>query len=238
MKTNYELFKFKEISENRIKSLAIILLLGLQQFSFAQGNMDVEPKGVYAEINTAKEQEMLIALSDEKRIPSTLDEVLTHPDEYTPTIICYASNILFNQGHKDSAAFWFYTGRLRARIDANLCLDKTAGSAVSELTHYFGPSINKYAYKDIDNLRKIHARTFDYLRTHDAKYDRRWIALHGMQAMKYSLEETEESPIIIEPEDKWPQIKEETIAKFEKDVEKGIKQYQELLKEKEKQEKN
>lgn len=237
MKTNYEPFKFTKNSRNKVKLLVIILLLGLQQFSFAQ-NMNVEPKGVYAEINTEKEQEMLKSLSDEEKMPSALNEVLTHPDEYTPTIICYASNILFNQGHKDSAAFWFYTGRLRARIDANLCLDKTAGGAVSELTHYFGPPINKYAYQDIDNLRKIHARVFNYLRAHEAQYDRRWIALHGMQAMKNSLEESEESPEIIEPKEKWPQIKEETIAKFEKDVEKGIKQYKELLKEKEKQERN
>lgn len=214
-----------------IKSLLNIALVGIVLFQstslllaqLGDSTILIQPTGVYAEIDMKKDLLILEQLSEKGTMLSSMDVVLKNPDEYSPTVLCVVSNILFAQGYKDSAAFWFYTGRMRARIDANLCTDNTARSAVSELTQYFGPAINQYMYSDLanlDNVRAVWAKTVAYLETHDELYDRRWIALHGMRAMMSGMEDEEglegenddyESEPIILPEEEWARVKKETI---------------------------
>lgn len=80
--------------------------------------------------------------NDEKLRQQTLDEVLRHPNDYNPVVLCVLSQVSFEQGKQDVAAFWFYTCQLRARIDSNLSTDNSTGNAVTVLTQTFGPKIN------------------------------------------------------------------------------------------------
>lgn len=219
-------------------SLLVLCALGVLSLHplriFSQGGdstIYVEPKGVYAEIDVSKDTKIMQLLENGGSTHAAVDSVLSRPDEYTPTLVCLISNILFAEGYKDSAAFWFYVGRTRARIDANLCTDNTAKSAVGELTQHFGPEINKHVYEDINQVRPIWEKVVQYIETHEEHYDRRWIALHGMRAMLSGLdedegEEEETEPIIL-PQEEWARIKKETLEKQMVDLESALKSLEE-----------
>jgi len=128
------------------------------------------------------------------------------------------SNELFRDNQKDQAAFWFYVAQLRARYDANLCLDKSARQAVSVLNNQFGPQINQYAFANLDSLQATVEKVISFVKDNQEAYDHRWINLHGMDA-------------IIEPKNKnlsapatqWDEIKSKTQEDYSQGFEEFLK---------------
>ena len=128
------------------------------------------------------------------------------------------SKVLFEQGYKDDAAMWFYIGQLRARIDANLCQDETARSAVAILNDKFGPTINEYALQDIKKLETTVNDAIEFVREYEATYDHRWINLHGM----WAINGIEEGKALSYPKDEWEAIKKKTIDDYYADFVKYV----------------
>jgi len=190
--------------------LTIFLTLGLFTLGFAQ-TKQVNPKGIYKEIDVERHNKIVEILNSDNATlkAESVDSVLSNPNYYNPPVIYALSNELFKRGRKREAAYWFYVGQLRARYDANLCLDKTAEQVTSILTDIYGPEINKFALENIDSLEITVNKVVAFVRANEENYDHRWINLHGMNAMQ-----NKKSKELSYPKNKWPEIKTKTIDEY------------------------
>jgi hypothetical protein len=191
------------------------MISGLCNLSVAQ-TIDIEPKGIYKEIDLDRHNNVIQILNgnDTKLKQQTIDSILKNNNLYNPPVLYVLSNELFKQDKKDDAMFWFYTAQLRARYDANLCMDNSAKRAVSVFNAEYGPEINTYAFKDIDKLEKTVLKVIDFVKTNEENYDHRWINLHGMDAVISSTEQNAEKKELSQPKEKWTEIKMKTLDDY------------------------
>lgn len=191
--------------------LFISMLIGCTSDSEAES---FQIRSVYMEIDMEAQYQIIEDLESENPAISgqAISEVLANPNAFTPPVLYALANTLFQNEEKDQAAFWFYVGQLRARVDANLCKDKSARQMVTQLNNMFGFDINQYTFQDIEKLKVTVDKVVDYVKTNPENYDHRWIALHGV----WLLDESKNDPII-EPEQNWSSIKTQTIDKWYND---------------------
>ena len=197
----------------------IILLIIIQLLSIttskAQENK-IEPKGIYKEIDVEKSNKIVEILKSEN-INSKIqivDSIIKKPNDYNPTVLYALSKELYDNNKKDEATYWYYLAQLRARYDANLCLDNSAKQAVSILNNEYGPNINKYAFQNIDFLEKTVKKVVDFAKNNDENYDHRWLNLHGMDAVLASMDEKAEKKELSKPKKEWKKIKQNTIEDY------------------------
>ena len=185
----------------------------------------VRPKGVYTEIDVTRDKEAIEALSGKNKNTrqQIIDDILKRPNLYNPPVIYALSRELYNQNKKDDAAYWFYLAQLRARYDANLCMDSSAKQAVSILNNEYGPKINKYAFKDISKLENTVSNVVNFVRNNEELYDHRWINLYGINAILSGLDDDNKKQELSQPNEKWAVIKEKTIDDYYADFLEYIK---------------
>lgn len=195
--------------------LLFTIALGITTLSHAQTTA-VKPKGIYKEIDVAKHNATVATLNgnDKKLKQQIIDSVLKNPNNYNPPVIYALSRELFSQGQKDEATFWFYVAQLRARYDANLCMDNSAKQAVSVLNGEYGPEINKYAFQDIDQLEKTVTKVVEFVRGNEENYDHRWINLYGMDAISAGMDKKAGKNELSKAKESWPEIKKKTIDDY------------------------
>jgi hypothetical protein len=193
----------------------IIFLLtfafGLATLSNAQKQTkEIKLKGAFKKIDVARHNEAIEILNgkDLKLKQQTVDSILKNPNYYNPPVIYALSRELFQQDKKDDATYWFYLAQLRARYDANLCMDNSAKQAVSILNGEYGPDINTFAFQDLDKLEKTVTKVVDFVSTNEENYDHRWINLHGLDAVLGGNNELSQA------KDKWSEIKTKTIDDY------------------------
>jgi len=207
----------------------LVLLINQNLFSQNQKNIEIAPKGLYAEIDVQRSNDLLkFLLQGEQEVKlKAAEEVLKNPNNYNPTVLFGLSQVLFNSDRKDEACFWFYVAQLRARYDANLCMDKTATSGLTVLNEKYGPEINQYAFKDINKLKETVAKVVSYVRANEENYDHRWMNLHGMDAIKASMEKGNSNKAnqkeLSQPKTNWKTIKEKTINDYFADFQEFLK---------------
>jgi len=172
--------------------------------------IEVEPKGEYSKITVEDQNSLLEDLNstNTEKQDQAAAKILENPNSFSPPVLYSLSNYLFGKEEKYKAAFWFYTGQLRARYDANRCADKTAGQAVSVLNENFGYQINEYGFADLTNLEKIIGEVVEFVKNNEELYDNQWINLHGMGAFL-----NEDKPLS-KPKSEWKTIKTQTINDY------------------------
>jgi hypothetical protein len=177
---------------------------------------EIKPNGIYNEIDVTRHNKAIEILNgrNKKLKQQTVDSILKNPNFYNPPVIYALSRELFNQTKRDDATYWFYVAQLRARYDANLCMDNSAKQAVSVLNGEYGPDINKYAFQDIDKLEKTVTKVVDFVRANEENYDHRWISLHGMGAVLAGMDDNAEKKELSQPRDKWTAIKLKTVDDY------------------------
>jgi hypothetical protein len=192
--------------------LTFVFVLGLFTIGYGQTTQN-KPKGIYKAIDVERHNKVIEILNgDDKDLKSkAVDSVLNKPNYYNPPVIYALSKELFARDRKREATYWFYVGQLRARYDANLCLDNTAKQAVSVLNGIYGPDINKYAFENIDSLEITVNKVVDFVRANEENYDHRWINLHGMDAVQ-----NKKAKEISQPKNRWPDIKTKTVDDYYK----------------------
>ena len=188
----------------------------------------------YAKIDLKDNNEAMDVLigSDPELKAAKADEVLAHPEKYNPPVLYMLSYVLFQQGRKDEAMFWFYAGQLRGRFDANRCADISARSAVAALNQKIGPYVNPYAFQDIDKLKATVAKVMEWDKATPHLYDHRWVNLHGMESMNWALKslggaKLDPAPVMSLPESEWEDIHRKTQEEYMS----GFKEALEILKE-------
>lgn len=175
-------------------------------------NVEVKPVGVYAEIDTRLANEAVEALAgaEEAKRQATVAAIKAHPEKYAPYVFYVLSRVLFEDGDKDGAAFWFYAGQLRARFDANRCAERSARQAVAALNQQFGGPINQYTFQDIPKLEALIERVLAWDRETPHAYDHRWINLHGMGVFLAAQDPESATKPLSLPADEWDAIAETT----------------------------
>lgn len=191
------------------------MTLGLTTLCNAQ-TKEIKPKGIFKEIDVVRHNEAIEILNgkNKKLKQQTVDSILKNPNIYNPPVIYALSCELFSQDKKDDATYWFYVAQLRARYDANLCMDNSAKQAVSVLNNEYGPNINKYAFQDIDKLEKTVNKVVDFVRSNNENYDHRWINLHGIWAVLAGQSDEPETRELSKPKDEWEAIKKKTVDDY------------------------
>lgn len=160
--------------------------------------------------------------ADEGR-QTAIDQIRDAPQNYAPPVFYVLSYMLFVDGKKDEAAFWFYAGQLRARFDANRCADVTARGAVNILNMQFGESINRYTFRDREKLKALVPKVIEWDRKTPHNYDHTWINSHGMDAVLESLGDSATGESVSSlPEEEWQRIAEETRAQYLDGFEKAM----------------
>jgi hypothetical protein len=166
----------------RILTPFVLSLLCLLSVGYS-ADIAIEPSGIYKTIDVrlANDTIKMLRGGKAKARAEVIKKITGSPENYAPPVLYLTSSILFEDKKRDEAMFWFYAGQLRGRIDANICADKTAGSAVGALNDMFGVPINKYAFKDVSKLKQTVEKVIEWEEKTECKYDRRWINLHGMR---------------------------------------------------------
>jgi hypothetical protein len=113
-----------------------LFLVTLISYSQSPGQTkEIKAKGFYKEIDVDRQNKTMEKLNggNKKNRQLAIDSVLRKPNNYNPPVLYALAKQLFNQDEKKKATFWFYTAQLRARYDANLCMDNSTRQAVSVL---------------------------------------------------------------------------------------------------------
>jgi hypothetical protein len=183
----------------------------------------------YAKIDVKESTEAvdILAGKDYAAKAGKAEQVLAHPEKYNPPVLYMLSYVLFQQGRKDEAMFWFYAAQVRGRYDANRCADLSARPAVQELNRKIGPYINPYAFQDLEKLKQTVVRALEWERTTPHLYDQRWINLHGTEATTSAMKslsgaQIHEEPVMSLPESQWEEIHKKTLDEYMADFKEAL----------------
>ena len=99
---------------------------------------------------------------DPKIAVAAADELINSPGMLKEPLELFSpAFVLFLNGKKDDAIFWFYAAQLRVRYQ--LAFEKgDRGQLLSVMMMTMGPAINNYAFQDISNLNRILDRVLDW----------------------------------------------------------------------------
>lgn len=176
----------------------------------------VETKAQFSDIDVTKQNEIISQLqsADASVRKVTIEQIIANPNDYNPPVLYALSRALFQQNEKDEAMYWFYVGQLRARYDANICLDESAKQAVGVLNNEYGTEINQFAFQDLTKLEETVNKVVEFVRSNEEKYDHRWINLHGMEAVNAGLQKDNQPKEMSKPQSEWEAIKKKTIDDY------------------------
>jgi hypothetical protein len=166
------------------------------------------------DVRLAEEAFINLSMGSPRQKQSAIEQVKAAPQRYAPHVFYAMSEALFQEGKKDEGAFWFYAGQLRARFDANRCLDTTAGSAVNALNQRYGMAVNQYTFSNVAKLEALIPQVVEWDRKTPNEYDHRWINLHGMNAILTDIGSGTKSEPQSAPAAQWPEIAEKTRADY------------------------
>lgn len=166
----------------------------------------IQPRGVYATIDTRPALEMiarLVADAAEERTAAIAD-VLARPAEQMPPVFYALANVLSREpGRAYEAVFWYHVGRIRAVYDSLRCRDKTARQAVTALGRGLSKELRQFQNDDPQRALAVAKRALEWDTKNPRNYDHRWIALHGFQAQSSP---GADLTALTFPEKEWPDI--------------------------------
>ncbi len=112
------------MKKNIIRTFAIILF-GTHLCATHAAGTNTEPSGIYTNIDDHLSLETIKALRENKgeMQMKVADAIIERPGAFSPPVLYVLSSVLFEQGKKDDAVFWFQAAQLRGTIDANICAD-------------------------------------------------------------------------------------------------------------------
>jgi hypothetical protein len=206
--------------------LASITIFSLLAVCIANADeVEVEPTGIYKTIDVRLVNDTIKALHDKKadKRLAVISAIRNHPEDFAPPVFYVLSSVLFEQKKKDEAVFWFYAGQLRGRIDANICSDKSARSAVAALNQKFGAPINQYSFANMSLLTNTVERVLAWEENTPCRYDRRWINLHGMAAMT-----GDTNAPLSAPKEQWEIIRKQTRDEYRTEFHEALAEFKKL----------
>lgn len=187
-------------------------------------NVEVAPKGEFASIDTKPTiaiMQKLHATSGNEN-DDLIASIEKNSGNYMPPVLFALADLLYRQGNTDDAIFWFNAARLRGNIDAAICKDVSARSAIPALVQQIPRDLIKRQFDDLPKLKSLVTRVIDWDVSTPYSYDRLWINLHGMQAINSGLSNSTSTDQFSEPADKWAPIANETREQYRKSLDEAI----------------
>lgn len=154
----------------------------------------VHSKDEYAEIDTSATKALLGRLrgNDAAIRNAALTEAKNAPNVYAPPVLFEIANDLYAKGQPEEATYWYLLARLRSGMDGDILLDETAKSGITELVLANRQGFSAYLPQHTQEAWKQLNRAVDWDRANSPKYDRRWLALHGIRAISSALPGSED----------------------------------------------
>lgn len=204
------------------RSLLMAIFLTATHFGLA-ADVPEEPSGIHGEIDVHLMTDTVKALREYKGDPlaAVIAGVTNRPEAFAPPVLYQLSSVLFAQGKKDEAVFWFHAGQLRGCIDANICADRSAMAAIDALNQRFGPPIKQYSLTNIAVFTNCVDRVVEWEANTPCLYDRRWINLAGKNAIT-----GETNSALSAPQEQWETIRKRTREKYAADFHRALASYQ------------
>jgi len=201
---------------------SLTFLLSLIAFTSFLSRADDKPSGIYQDIDVRVSIDTIKALRDDKGKKREAAEklVMARPGDFNPPVLYQLSSVLFEQGKKDEALFWFYAGQLRGRIDANICADKSARGAIDALNQKFGPLINQYSRTNLSVVTNTTERVLVWEEKTPCNYDRRWINLQGMNAATGNADS-----VLSAPQNQWEAIRKRARDQYASEFHEALAKY-------------
>jgi WD40 repeat protein len=188
-------------------------------------NVAVTPKGVYAAINTKPIQAVMLKLKNTvgHENDDLINDIEQHSGKYAPPVFFALADLLYRQNNLPDAIFWFNAGRFRADFDAARCADVSARDAVSILVLGIPVELRKAQFNDVNQLRTIVQKVIQWDEVTPYDYEYRWINLHGMNAMRSGLgqSEADTEPLTL-PLSTWPDLAKKNRDDYAKSLEDAI----------------
>jgi hypothetical protein len=184
--------------------VSLFCLTVMCSFAFAEDNV-IEPKGVYASIDTKSCSKAIDALrngTDETRAAAAT-AIESNAGSYCPAVFFSLAAYLFDIGRTDDALFWLYAGRIRTQYDIKRCTDETVAGGYEELNMSVPDLLKLIQFENLDNTKRIVEKAIRWDRETPVNYDPRWIALHGMGAFMNSMDGNKKEPALTIPEKDW-----------------------------------
>lgn len=161
------------------------MLLWLAAMMLADGepvrSVDIYVTPYYSSAGTASKREVkvgarfdpLLRSDNRADILTVRDLVLAEPARITPMTMMVLAARLYDIGERDDAVFWFYVAKDRYLTVA----DTLAGfdrpgmfssggevaAAMSAFVQLAGPTINSYAFCDVENQQRLRRKAFDWV---------------------------------------------------------------------------
>jgi hypothetical protein len=184
----------------------------------------VVPRGEYATIDT---KPMLAVMEKLKSTTGHENDTLIQDIEknsgnYAPPVFYSLATVLYNQGDKDDAIFWFNAGRLRADFDAMRCTDVSARDAVRVLTMGIPVELRKSQFDDIPKLTVIANKVIQWDATTPHNYEYRWINLHGLDAMQSGLGGPATGKPLSVPQETWDALSQQNRDQYRKSLDTAV----------------
>lgn len=208
-----------------VASVIFVIAMAGVPFGMAQTPV-IAPKREYPQVDSGLVKETMRVLangvSQEKQ--RALERFQAHPELYPPPVFYAMSGVLFEDGKKDEAAFWFYAGQLRARFDANRSANGF-GMVVDLLNNTYGTPINQYMFQNVVKLEELVPKVVEWDRETPHNYDPRWVDVFLESTGNLPVPDINTSDVatLSAPKEQWDEIAEKTRSTYLSDFHEVIK---------------
>jgi hypothetical protein len=118
-----------------------------------------------------------------------IQDIAQNSGNYAPPVFLVLAGLLYRQGQRDAALFWYHAGRLRANFDALRCADPNSCSDVAQLVQIFVPeALRKSQFNHPARLRAVTAEVIRWDETTPHNYEYRWLDFQGAGFTRPTLE--------------------------------------------------
>jgi hypothetical protein len=191
----------------------------------APNDVPVAPKGKYAEIDTKPIVAVMLKLRNSigHENDELVHDIEQHSDKYAPPVFFSLAELLYRQNDLSDAIFWFNAGRLRAEFDAARCADISARQAVNILVLGIPTELRKAQFDNLNQLHSINQKVIQWDKATAYNYEYRWINLHGMNAMRSGLGQSEaDSEPLSLPQSTWAALANKNRDDYSKSLKSAI----------------
>jgi WD40 repeat protein len=188
-------------------------------------SVTVVPQGEYATIDTKPIIAVVLKLKNTTghENDDLISEIEQHSANYAPPVFFSLADLLYRQNDLSDAIFWYNAGRLRGDFDAARCADISARDAINMLVLYTPTELRKAQFADVDKLRSIVQKVIQWDTTTPYNYEYRWINLHGLNAMRSGLGQSEANsePLSL-PQSTWTDLEKKNRDDYSRSVDSDI----------------
>lgn len=109
--------------------------------------------------------------NDPARIKEVESDIRAKPEMVSPMTLMVLSIRLYDTGYRDDAVFWHYVAKDRMRTISQIVTGGIAGAvtATRDFAATAGPTINGYAFCDMDKQRRTRRSAIEWVRDHPYK---------------------------------------------------------------------